>query len=48
MTTAGKDNLTRVEAQERAKLVSDVTYEIALNLRTGAITFESQTTVRFA
>ena len=24
MTTAGKDNLTRVEAQERAKLISNV------------------------
>ena len=47
VTTAGKDNLTRVEAQERGKLIDDVTYEIALNLRTGAITFDSQTIVRF-
>jgi aminopeptidase N len=47
VTTAGKDNLTRVEAQERGKLISDVSYEIALNLRTGAITFDSQTTARF-
>ena len=48
MTTAGKDNLTRVEAQERAKAISNVTYDIALNLREGATTFGSETTVRFA
>jgi len=47
MTTAGKDNLTRVEAQERARLIGDVSYEITLNLREGAITFGSETTVRF-
>jgi aminopeptidase N len=48
MTTAGKDNLTRVEAQERARLIGDVSYDIKLNLREGAITFTSETTVRFA
>jgi aminopeptidase N len=47
VSTGGKDNLTRVEAQERFELVDGVSYEIVLNLRTGAITFDSQTTVRF-
>jgi aminopeptidase N len=48
VTTAGKDNLTRVEAQQRAKIISDVHYDVALNLRLGEVTFESNTTVRFA
>ncbi len=48
MTTAGKDNLTRDEAQQRARILGDVTYEIALNLRGGAITFDSETVVRFS
>ncbi len=48
MTTAGKDNLTRVEAQERSRIISDVSYDIALNLRLGEVTFGSETTVRFA
>ena len=48
MTTAGKDNLTRIEAQERAKVIANVTYDIALDLRTGAVTFESDTTIRFS
>lgn len=48
MTTAGKDNLTRVEAQERARLIGDASYDIKLNLREGAITFGSETTVRFS
>src|SRR5438874_13803416 len=48
MTTAGKDNLTRVEAQERARVIGDASYDITLNLREGAITFGSETTVRFS
>ncbi len=48
MTTAGKDNLKRIEAQERARLIGDVSYDITLNLREGAITFGSETTVRFS
>ena len=49
VTTAGKDNLTRDEAQERAGARRRrVTYDIALDLRTGDVTFGSQTTVRFS
>src|SRR4051812_19140951 len=48
MTTAGKDNLKRAEAQERARLIGDVSYDIKLNLREGAITFGSETTVKFS
>lgn len=40
-------NLTRVEAQERAAIVNVQSYEIALDLTTGAETFEAVTTVRF-
>ena len=40
-------NLTRDEAAARARLVSDVTYEVALDLTSGDETFESTTTVRF-
>jgi aminopeptidase N len=47
MTTAGKDNLTRAEAQERKGLIDDVSYEITLDLGTGALSFGSTTTVRF-
>ena len=48
MTTAGHDNLTRAEAQERARLIpGDVAYEVKLGLRTGDVTFESETTVNF-
>ncbi|GAB3577405.1 aminopeptidase N [Leifsonia lichenia] len=41
------ENLTRVEAQERASLVSTNSYEVALDLTTGPETFLSTTTVRF-
>ncbi|NQX27598.1 aminopeptidase N [Microbacteriaceae bacterium VKM Ac-2854] len=41
------DNLTRVEAQERASIVAVESYEIALDLTQGAETFLSTTTVRF-
>jgi aminopeptidase N len=47
VTTAGRDNLTRAEAQERARLIADPTYEIRLDLRTGDLTFQSETTARF-
>ncbi len=48
MTTAGHDNLTRAEAQERARLIpDDVAYDVKLGLRTGDVTFESETTVQF-
>ena len=41
------DNLTRVEAQERAAQVQTESYEIALDLTTGAETFRADTTIRF-
>ncbi|MFJ8893546.1 aminopeptidase N [Leifsonia sp. NPDC102414] len=41
------ENLTRVEAQERASLVSTNSYEVVLDLTTGPETFLSTTTVRF-
>ncbi|MEX2395075.1 MAG: aminopeptidase N [Actinomycetota bacterium] len=47
MTTAGKDNLTRAEAQERAKVIGDVDYAIELDLRRGDVTFTSITKVTF-
>ncbi|MHA3684698.1 aminopeptidase N [Leucobacter sp. HY1908] len=40
-------NLTRVEAQERAAVVTTESYEIALDLMTGPDTFVADTTVRF-
>ena len=40
-------NLTRIEAQERAAVVSTQSYEIALDLMTGPETFVADTTVRF-
>lgn len=42
------ENLTRIEAQERAALVQTRSYEVALDLTTGAETFASTTTVRFS
>ncbi|TBN57100.1 aminopeptidase N [Glaciihabitans arcticus] len=41
------ENLTRVEAQERAALVDVQSYEIDLDLTTGPEIFRSSTTVRF-
>jgi len=41
------DNLTRAEAQERARIVSNITYDIRLDLTTGEDTFRSDTTIRF-
>ena len=41
------ENLTRVEAQERAALIRTYNYEVALDLTTGPETFRSRTTVRF-
>ena len=41
------ENLTRIEAQERKALVDVQSYEVALDLTTGAETFGSTTTVRF-
>ncbi|GAA2842861.1 aminopeptidase N [Leucobacter komagatae] len=40
-------NLTRVEAQERASIVTSHSYEVALDLTTGPETFAADTTVRF-
>jgi aminopeptidase N len=42
------NNLTREEAAERAGLVSDVSYDVHLDLTTGDDTFICDTTVRFA
>ncbi len=47
MTTAGKDNLTRDEARERAGLITNVSYDVGLDLRAGGTTFGSETIVRF-
>jgi aminopeptidase N len=41
------ENLTRIEAQERATLVTVQTYTVALDLTTGPETFASTTTVEF-
>ncbi|MDQ3945986.1 MAG: aminopeptidase N, partial [Actinomycetota bacterium] len=41
-----ENNLTREEARERARLVSDVSYEVTLDLR-GHETFRSRTRLRF-
>src|SRR4051812_13511181 len=41
------ENLTRVEAQERAGLVRPSAYEVELDLTRGAEVFGSTTTVRF-
>ncbi|GAA3868658.1 aminopeptidase N [Leifsonia kafniensis] len=42
------ENLTRVEAQERAALVTVHSYDVSLDLTTGPETFASTTTVTFA
>ncbi|TFD74775.1 aminopeptidase N [Cryobacterium fucosi] len=42
------ENLTRIEAQERAALIAVRSYAVALDLTTGAETFGSTTTVEFA
>ena len=42
------DNLTRAEAEHRATYLSGVSYEVHLDLTTGADTFVSDTTIRFA
>jgi aminopeptidase N len=42
------ENLTRIEAQERASLVRTHSYDVALDLTTGPETFRSTTTVRFS
>jgi aminopeptidase N len=41
------DNLTRIEAEERAALVSGLEYDIALDLTRGPEVFGSTTTIRF-
>ncbi|MGN6444736.1 aminopeptidase N [Amnibacterium sp.] len=41
------DNLTRVEAEERAALVADLEYDIALDLTMGREVFGATTTIRF-
>ena len=41
------ENLTRIEAEERAKLIAVQSYEIKLDLTTGPETFRSETCVRF-
>ena len=41
------ENLTRVEAQERAALLRVRSYDVTLDLTTGAETFRSETTVSF-
>ena len=45
--TVPGENLTRLEAQERARVVQSQSYEIALHLASGDETFQSDTTVRF-
>ena len=47
MTTEGKDNLTRTEAVERAGLVRNPAYEVALDLTEDGETFACDTTVTF-
>jgi aminopeptidase N len=42
------ENLTRIEAQERRAVVDTESYEIALDLTTGAELFRSTSTIRFA
>jgi len=42
------DNLTRAEAQDRAKKVSGLSYQVDLDLTTGDDTFTSKTVVRFS
>jgi len=42
------ENLTRTEAQERRAIVDTESYEIALDLTTGAELFRSTSTIRFA
>ncbi|MBI9115057.1 aminopeptidase N [Sanguibacter suaedae] len=42
------ENLTRIEATERAALVTVRSYEVELDLTTGPTTFRSTTVVRFA
>lgn len=42
------DNLTRVEAQERKALIEVDSYDVTLDLTTGAEVFRSTTTVRFS
>ncbi|HVF18726.1 MAG TPA: aminopeptidase N [Mycobacteriales bacterium] len=42
------NNLTRDEARHRALLLSDVTYDVTLDLRFGEERFDSSTVVRFA
>ncbi|WP_020074926.1 aminopeptidase N [Cryocola sp. 340MFSha3.1] len=42
------ENLTRIEAQERASLVRTHSYDVGLDLTTGPETFLSTTTVRFS
>jgi aminopeptidase N len=41
------ENLTRIEAQERAALVTVTSYDVTLDLTTGPTTFASTTTVTF-
>src|SRR5439155_9186760 len=41
------DNLSRAEAQERARTVSNLSYDLALDLTTGEETFRSETTASF-
>lgn len=42
------ENLTRIEAQERAALVTVTSYDVTLDLTTGPTTFASTTTVAFS
>jgi aminopeptidase N len=41
------ENLTRIEASERAALVTVASYNVILDLTTGPTTFGSTTTVSF-
>jgi aminopeptidase N len=47
LRVSAKDVLTRDEAQTRARLLSDLSYEVALDLTTGERDFGSRTTIRF-
>ncbi|MET0783593.1 MAG: aminopeptidase N, partial [Leifsonia flava] len=42
------ENLTRIEAEERAGIVAVDSYDVTLDLTTGDETFRSETTVRFS
>ncbi len=47
LSAAARMNVTRDEAQSRARLIEVESYDVALDLTEGEVTFGSETTVRF-